>query len=137
MIKSVVLDVGETLLDDTREFAAWADWIGVPRHTFSAVLGAVTAAGRDNVETFQFFRRDFVPRPDMWSPALVRLVASNNSALRIRVETQHDFNAIQPDAAVHRQYRARPVTASTSTSASEYRSERASSCTPRACSGDA
>lgn len=59
MIKSVVFDVGETLLDDTREFAAWSDWIGVPRHTFSAVLGAVTAEGRDNAETFQYFRPGF------------------------------------------------------------------------------
>jgi HAD superfamily hydrolase (TIGR01549 family) len=55
----VVFDVGETLLDDTREFGAWADWIGVPRHTFSAVLGAVTAAGRNNAETFQYFRPGF------------------------------------------------------------------------------
>lgn len=59
LIRSVVFDVGETLLDDTREFGAWADWIGVPRHTFSAVLGAVTAAGRNNAETFQYFRPSF------------------------------------------------------------------------------
>jgi hypothetical protein len=26
MIRSVVFDVGETLLDDTREWAAWSDW---------------------------------------------------------------------------------------------------------------
>ena len=59
MIRSVVFDVGETLLDDTREFAAWADWLAVPRHTFSALLGAVTAQGRDNAETFQYFRSGF------------------------------------------------------------------------------
>jgi len=59
MIKSVVFDVGETLLDDTAEFARWADWIGVPRHTFSAVLGVVTSQGRDNAETFQYFRPGF------------------------------------------------------------------------------
>jgi N-acetyl-D-muramate 6-phosphate phosphatase len=59
MIAAVVFDVGETLLDDTREWGAWADWIGVPRHTFSAVLGAVTASGRNNAETFQFFRPGF------------------------------------------------------------------------------
>jgi len=59
MVTSVVFDVGETLLDDTREWGAWADWIGVPRHTFSAVLGAVTAAGRDNAETFEYFRPGF------------------------------------------------------------------------------
>ena len=59
MIRSVVFDVGETLLDDSREWGAWADWLGVPRHTFSAVLGAVTASGRDNAETFQYFRPGF------------------------------------------------------------------------------
>jgi FMN phosphatase YigB (HAD superfamily) len=59
MVTAVVFDVGETLLDDSREWGAWADWIGVPRHTFSAVLGAVTAAGRDNAETFQIFRPGF------------------------------------------------------------------------------
>ncbi|GAA4918052.1 HAD family hydrolase [Streptomonospora salina] len=59
MIRSVVFDVGETLLDDTAEWGRWADWIGVPRHTFSSVLGAVTAAGRNNAETFEYFRPDF------------------------------------------------------------------------------
>jgi HAD superfamily hydrolase (TIGR01549 family) len=59
MVTAVVFDVGETLLDDSREWGVWADWIGVPRHTFSAVLGALTAAGRDNAETFQVFRPGF------------------------------------------------------------------------------
>jgi HAD superfamily hydrolase (TIGR01549 family) len=59
LITSVVFDVGEVLLDDTRYWGAWADWIGVPRHTFSAVLGAVTAEGRNNAETFQYFRPGF------------------------------------------------------------------------------
>ncbi|SEP53785.1 HAD family hydrolase [Amycolatopsis saalfeldensis] len=59
MVTAVVFDVGETLLDDSREWGAWADWIGVPRHTLSTVLGAVTVAGRDNAETFQYFRPGF------------------------------------------------------------------------------
>jgi HAD superfamily hydrolase (TIGR01549 family) len=59
MIRAVVLDVGETLLDDTAEWARWASWIDVPTHTFSAVLGAVTVAGRNNAETFQYFRPGF------------------------------------------------------------------------------
>ncbi|MBV9314437.1 MAG: HAD family hydrolase [Pseudonocardia sp.] len=59
MVTAVVFDVGETLLDDSREWGAWADWVGVPRHTFSAVLGAVTAAGRDNAETFRYFKPGF------------------------------------------------------------------------------
>ncbi|GAA1268434.1 HAD family hydrolase [Saccharothrix xinjiangensis] len=59
MVAAVVFDAGETLLDDSREWGAWADWIGVPRHTFSPVLGAVTAAEQDNAETFQYFRPGF------------------------------------------------------------------------------
>jgi HAD superfamily hydrolase (TIGR01549 family) len=59
MVTAVVFDVGETLLDDSREWGAWADWIGISRHTFSTVLGAVTAAGRDNAETFQYFKPGF------------------------------------------------------------------------------
>src|SRR5262249_56205682 len=58
-MRAVVFDIGETVLDDSREFGAWADWIGVPRHTFSAVLRAVTAEGRNNAETFQYFRPGF------------------------------------------------------------------------------
>ncbi|APU21291.1 HAD family hydrolase [Actinoalloteichus sp. GBA129-24] len=59
MVTAVLFDVGETLLDDSREWGAWSDWIGVPRHTFSTVLGAVTAAGRDNAETFEYFKPGF------------------------------------------------------------------------------
>jgi hypothetical protein len=58
-VRAVVLDIGETVLDDTREWNAWADWIGVGRHTFSTVLEAVTASGRDNAETFRYFKPDF------------------------------------------------------------------------------
>ena len=59
MIRSVVFDVGETLLDDTSEWGRWADWIGVPRHTFSAVMGAIVMKGRDNGQTFEYFRPGF------------------------------------------------------------------------------
>src|SRR5882724_11443295 len=59
VIRSVVFDVGETLLDDTAEFGRWADWIGVPRHTFSGLLAIVTSQGRNNAETFQYFRPGF------------------------------------------------------------------------------
>jgi HAD superfamily hydrolase (TIGR01549 family) len=59
VIRSVVFDVGETLLDDTREFNAWADWIGVPRHTLSALIGIVVAQGRNNAEAFEYVRPGF------------------------------------------------------------------------------
>ncbi|MEU6236979.1 HAD family hydrolase [Kitasatospora sp. NPDC047058] len=59
MIRAVVFDVGECLVDETREYGTWADWLGVPRHTFVAQLGAVIAEGRDYRETFQVFRPGF------------------------------------------------------------------------------
>jgi HAD superfamily hydrolase (TIGR01549 family) len=59
VISAVVLDVGETLVDESREYGTWADWLCVPRHTFSAVFGAVIASGRDYREVFQHFRPGF------------------------------------------------------------------------------
>ncbi|MFD8232750.1 HAD family hydrolase [Streptomyces sp. NPDC059696] len=59
MIRAVVFDVGECLVDETREYGAWADWLGAPRHTFHAMFGAVIAQGRDYRETFQEFRPGF------------------------------------------------------------------------------
>jgi HAD superfamily hydrolase (TIGR01549 family) len=59
VIKAVVFDVGETLVDETREYGTWADWLGVPRHTFSSVFGAVIASGKDYRDAFQQFRPGF------------------------------------------------------------------------------
>jgi HAD superfamily hydrolase (TIGR01549 family) len=59
MIGAVVFDVGECLVDESREYGAWADWLSIPRHTFSAVFGAVIAKDMDYRETFQVFRPGF------------------------------------------------------------------------------
>lgn len=59
MIRAVVFDVGECLVDETREYGTWADWLGVPRHTFAAQFGATIAQGKDYRETFQVFRPGF------------------------------------------------------------------------------
>jgi FMN phosphatase YigB (HAD superfamily) len=37
--RAVVFDLGETLADETRSWAAWADWLGVPHFTFFALVG--------------------------------------------------------------------------------------------------
>lgn len=58
-IRAVVFDVGETLVDETREYGTWADWLGVPRHTFAAAFGATIAQGLDYRQTFQIFRPGF------------------------------------------------------------------------------
>ncbi len=59
MIGAIVFDVGECLVDESREYGTWADWLGVPRHTFSAMFGAVIAKSLDYRETFQVFRPGF------------------------------------------------------------------------------
>ncbi|MGI5186145.1 HAD family hydrolase [Dactylosporangium sp. CA-152071] len=58
-IRAVYFDVGETLINESTEYGTWADWLGVPRHTFSAVFGQVIAQGRDYREVFQHFRPGF------------------------------------------------------------------------------
>ncbi|RMB87678.1 haloacid dehalogenase [Streptomyces shenzhenensis] len=55
----MIFDVGECLVDETTEYGTWADWLGVPRHTFHAMFGAVIAQGRDYRDTFQEFRPGF------------------------------------------------------------------------------
>jgi HAD superfamily hydrolase (TIGR01662 family) len=57
-IRAVVFDVGETLVDETRIWSEWADWLGIPRLTFLAVLGSVLRRGGDHRDPIRFFRPD-------------------------------------------------------------------------------
>ena len=58
----VVLDVGETLVDETRVFRTWAEIFGLPELTLMAVLGGAISNG----ETADAWRRFFelVQHPD-------------------------------------------------------------------------
>jgi len=55
-IKAVVFDVGETLIDETRHWSEWADWLGAPRLTFLAALGVVIERGLNHRQVFQLVR---------------------------------------------------------------------------------
>ncbi|MFJ8647093.1 HAD family hydrolase [Streptomyces sp. NPDC093546] len=57
-MRAVAFDIGETLIRDDRYWASWADWLGVPRHTLAALVGAVTAQGRDNADAIRLLRPD-------------------------------------------------------------------------------
>ena len=48
-----MFDVGETLVDETRQWGEWADWLGIPRFTFFGVLGGVIARGEDHRRVFE------------------------------------------------------------------------------------
>jgi HAD superfamily hydrolase (TIGR01549 family) len=55
MSRWVCLDVGETLVDETRIWSAWADVVGIPRLTLMAALGAVIARGDEHGSVFAVF----------------------------------------------------------------------------------
>lgn len=48
--------MGETLVDETRAWSEWADWLGVPRLTFMGALGAVIARDGQHREVWELFR---------------------------------------------------------------------------------
>jgi HAD superfamily hydrolase (TIGR01549 family) len=54
----VCLDVGETLIDETRVWSTWADELRVPRLTFLAALGAVIERGGEHRDVFDVFGVD-------------------------------------------------------------------------------
>lgn len=58
-IEAVVFDVGETLIDETRQWSEWADWMGVPRFTFLAALGGVIAKRQHHREVFRLLKPGF------------------------------------------------------------------------------
>lgn len=63
----VCLDVGETLIDETRLWSIWADTLGIPRLTFMSAFGAVIAGGGEHRGVFEL-----VSRPD-WQGSMARV----------------------------------------------------------------
>jgi FMN phosphatase YigB (HAD superfamily) len=55
-LAAVVFDIGETLIDETRHWGEWADWLEVPRLTFFAAFGAVIARDQHHRRVFRTLR---------------------------------------------------------------------------------
>jgi HAD superfamily hydrolase (TIGR01549 family) len=55
-LEAVVFDVGETLVDETRAWGRWADWLGVPRLTLFGALGSVIERGEDHRRALELVR---------------------------------------------------------------------------------
>jgi HAD superfamily hydrolase (TIGR01549 family) len=55
------VDVGETIIDETRIWSVWADVVGISRLTLMAALGAVIARGGEHGTVFDVFG---IPEPD-------------------------------------------------------------------------
>ena len=58
----VCLDVGETLIDETRVFRTWAEIFGLPEFTLMAVLGGSIANGERPEDWRRFF--ELLQQPD-------------------------------------------------------------------------
>lgn len=116
----VILDVGETLIDETRMWAAWADEIGVPRLTFMSAFGAIVARGQQYQDILAYFpvddwrtQRDFVEaklggfRPgDLYVDVLPALALLRERGLHIAIignqpaQRTQELRAIGVDAEV-------------------------------------
>jgi FMN phosphatase YigB (HAD superfamily) len=55
-IHTIFFDVGETLVDETRAWGMWADWLGVTRLAFFGALGGVIARGEHHRRVFEIVR---------------------------------------------------------------------------------
>jgi FMN phosphatase YigB (HAD superfamily) len=53
VIRAAAFDIGETLVDETRVWAGWADALGVTQLTFFGVLGAVIERGEHHRRAFE------------------------------------------------------------------------------------
>lgn len=58
-MRAVFFDVGETLVDETRAWIAWADWLGVSAGTMLGLLGATIARGEHHLRAFELVRPGF------------------------------------------------------------------------------
>ncbi|MFC5661365.1 HAD family hydrolase [Kitasatospora misakiensis] len=60
-IRAVVLDIGETCVNTWCEYRRWAEWLGVPAHTFAAAVGAAIVRGGDEYDALSMVRPDIDP----------------------------------------------------------------------------
>ncbi len=58
-IKAVFFDVGETLVNEERQWGLWADFLGVTRFTFFAAMGAVIAQNLHHSKVFEMIKPGF------------------------------------------------------------------------------
>jgi HAD superfamily hydrolase (TIGR01549 family) len=57
-IRAVCFDIGETLIDETRHWSEWAEFLGVPKLTLFTALGVIMERGQSLRRVFEIFRPD-------------------------------------------------------------------------------
>ena len=97
-IRAVFLDVGETLVDETRMWGAWAEALEVPALTLFGLLGAAIAGGEHHRSVFDHFTAGRLARArermrtvepllpgDLYPDALPCLSALRDRGLRVGI----------------------------------------------------
>lgn len=84
MIRAVVFDVGETLIDERGLWHRWADWLGVPRERFMDALRDIVRRGVHHRQVFEVVRPGF----DLTAATEARRAAGDDPGFRIE-----DFHA--------------------------------------------
>jgi HAD superfamily hydrolase (TIGR01549 family) len=60
-IRAVCFDVGETLIDETRHWIEWANFLGVPAMTLFTAIGVVMERGQSLRRVFEIFKPGMDP----------------------------------------------------------------------------
>jgi HAD superfamily hydrolase (TIGR01549 family) len=60
-IRAVCFDVGETLIDETRHWVEWADFLGVPPLTLFTAIGVIMERGQSLRRVFEIFKPGMDP----------------------------------------------------------------------------
>ncbi len=80
VIRAIFFDVGETLVDETRQWALWADWLQVPRPRFFAAFRAVIERGDHHRRVFE----EVAPGVDINAAATLREAAGQGYRIERR-----------------------------------------------------
>lgn len=97
MVSAVVLDVGETLIDETRIFSRWADRLRVPRGTFLGLIGACAATDRPLEHAFELAR----PGLDVHAE-IARWATDEPESLRENFDADDLYDDVRPALAALR-----------------------------------
>jgi HAD superfamily hydrolase (TIGR01549 family) len=111
-VQAVVFDLGETLVDESRSWAAWAEWLGLRPFDLFAALGATIERRQDHRRAFELVRpgvviereraaRAAAGRPwgfdasDLYPDALPCLAQLRAAGLRLGVVGNHPAAATE------------------------------------------
>jgi HAD superfamily hydrolase (TIGR01549 family) len=98
MVRAVVFDVGETLVDETRIWTRWADRLDVPALTFLGVLGACAALDLPHLHAFATVR----PELDV-DDEIARWAADDPDGLRENFDADDLYPDVRPALAALRE----------------------------------